>query len=306
MKSVNIDFKGDVQKMNQMKEMIERLEQENMELKQLIEKNNDIEKLNEIKQQIANEFHDLDSKAKTINLKETELAKKESDVKQLIMNYDYLFKSMQVQFEVTNMENKSEYIYSMNPIEKVMGIKLMSYSLPQPRFNVEENKNNTLMFKINDTEHTVSVKSGKYTIDNLITVLNNNIIKTIQDSDIKLYVNSEQNIVIESEKEFILIETILLKENFGFITKNDISNSYTSDRIWDLRIEDRVYLYLNNLSDDIPFGILYFNGLSPCQFKFENPYKLDKLEIVFKDMKGRPFNFHNLPHSLSFLVDRID
>jgi hypothetical protein len=82
-------------------------------------------------------------------------------------------------------------------------------------------------------------------------VLNNNITKTIQDSDIKLYVNNEQNIVIESEKEFELIETILLKENFGFITKNDISNSYTSDRIWDLRIEDKVYFVEGGVPGDL-------------------------------------------------------
>jgi hypothetical protein len=120
--------------------------------------------------------------------------------------------------------------------------------------------------------------------------------------NISISINSAQHIIIESPEQFEIIETYLSKENLGFIT----SNSNISDRVWDLRIEDKVYLYLNNLSDTIPFGVLYFNGMTTCQFKFDKPYNLDKLEIVFKDSKGYVCNFHNLPHSLSFMVDKIN
>jgi hypothetical protein len=298
MKSVNIDLKEDMKK-------IKQLEQENMELRSMINKNmEEQEKLNTIKQQISEEFEDLRNKNDIISLKEVELAKKESEIKQLIANYDYLFKSNQVQFEVTSKENYSNYTWNMKMIPNVMGIKLMSYSIPLPRFNVEENKNNMLKIKIEDTVYDITIRNGKYTIEDLIQNLNNTISK--MSLDIKLCIDSMQHITIESENNFELISTPLSKDNLGFINKQDISNSITSDRIWDLRVEDKAYLYLNNLSDEMPFGVLHFNGNSTCNFRFDKPYNMDKLEIVFKDSKGNNFNFHNLPHSLSFMVDKLN
>ena len=293
---------------------IEKLENENMELKsELIKLREDksFDKLEEIKQQIADEFVELsnkkeefDNKLQTINIKETELTKKEAEIKQLISNYDYLFKSHQIQFEVTNKENKSNYMWNMNMIPNVTGIKLMSYSLPLPRYNVHINRNNMLKIKKDMKEYNIEINSGKYNIDEMISILNQKISTLLLD--ITITVNMEQHIVITSNNNFELIPTMLLQYNMGFTTIKDLSNSYISDKIWDLRIDDKIYLYLNNLSDSIPFGVLYFNGMSTCQFKFENPYNLSSLEIVFKDSNNNEYNFYNLPHSLSFMVDRIN
>jgi hypothetical protein len=308
MNSANINIKEDTNKLNQ---TIQQLEQENIELKELIDNirnDNSIEKLNEIKQQIADEFEVLrvkneeyENRFSTYNLKEMELTKKDAEVKQLIKNYDYLFKSSQLQIEVSNEDNKSNYVWPIKNIENVIGIKLMSYSLPLPRFNIEENKNNTLKLKNNLNEEVVlSVKSGKYTIENLIDKMNS------MTDKFKLIISNEQTVSIESDEEFEIIPTLLSKYNFGFISECKGKNKYESDKPWDLRIEDKVYLYLNNLSEEIPFGVLYFNGMTTCQFKFEAPFNLDKLEINFKDSKGMNYNFHNLSHSLSFTVDRIN
>jgi hypothetical protein len=311
MKSVNINPNSN---MIQYKQTIERLEEENRilqnELNSLRE-DKSYERLEEIKEQIANEFEELrnkneiiETKETMINMKEIDLAKKEADVKMLITNYDYLFKSKQLQFEVTNKDNKSNYTWNMNSIPNVTGIKLMSYSLPLPRYNIHVNKNNILQFIIDTKEYIVEIKSGRYNIEDLVSILNQKISSMMLN--ITISINMEQHIVIESEKEFMLISTSLLKDNLGFIKTHDTSNRYVSDRVWDLRIDDKVYLYLNNLSEDIPFGILYFNSMSSCQFKFDQPYNMNTLEIVFKDSIGYDYNFHNLPHSLSFLVDRID
>ena len=294
MKSVNIEVKEETKRLKQ-------LEEENNMLKETIRQYNE---LDTIKQQIADEFEQLNNKNEIVSLKEIELAKKESEIKQLIVNYDYLFKSHQLQFEVTSKENKSNYVWNMKMIPNVMGIKLMSYSIPLPRFNVEENKNNMLKIKIGDTIHDINVKNGKYTIDELIDSINNVITK--MKININVTVNSMQHITIESENDFELIETILSKDNLGFTNKYDISNKIISDRIWDLRVEDKVYLYLNNLSDIMPFGVLHFNGNSTCNFRFDKPFNMEKLEIIFKDSKGYDFNFHNLPHSLSFMVDLLN
>jgi len=320
MRSMNIDVKEDNGKINQYKQLVEKLEWENSKLKQNVEelenelkKNSDLDKINQLKQQIAHEFEtlnvkneELESKQTNINLKEIELNKKEIEVKQLVANYDYLFKSQHLQLEVTNQENKSSYVWSMDPIKNVIGIKLMSYSLPIPRFNIEQNKNGFFKYSLNSNNHTIVVPTGKYTIEELILVLNNN--KEINEN-IKFSINNEQRIIFESTNEEDKIEitpTLLSKENLGFYFSSSEKNSHISDKIWDLRIENKVYLYLNNLSDEVPFGILYFNGQSVSQFKFKDPFDLNNLEIVFKDSNGMPYDFYGLSHSLSFLIEKIN
>ena len=164
------------------------------------------------------------------------------------------------------------------------------------------NKNNEFKIKINDEEKIVILKTGKYDITDIIEIISNEL-------DIKVYTNIEDKVVIESKKEediITIISTPLSRDNLGFIDESEGKNKHIADNLWDLRIDNKVYLYLNNLSDDVPFGVLYFNSLTVNQFKFQNPYNLDRLEIVFKDSKGRNINFYNLPHSLSFLIEKIN
>lgn len=321
MRSMNIDVREDNGKIAQYKQLVEKLEYENSQFKFKIEqledelrKPSELDKINQLKQQIALEFETLNSKNEeletkqtSINLKEVEVTKKEVEVKQLIANYDYLFKSQHLQLEVTNQENKSSYIWSMEPVKNVIGIKLMSYSLPVPRFNIEQDKNGTFTYNINSNRHSLTVPTGKYTIEELILVLNEKN-KSINES-IKFSVNNEQRIIFESsnsEDKIEILPTLLSKENLGFLFTTSEKHTHISDKIWDLRIENKVYLYLNNLSDDVPFGILYFNGQSVSQFKFKDPFNLDNLEIMFKDSQGIPYDFHGLPHSLSFLIEKIN
>jgi hypothetical protein len=183
----------------------------------------------------------------------------------------------------------------------------MTYSIPLPRFNIEENKNNIFSFKLNEQEHSITLSTGKYTIDELITILNEKI-KQINET-LSININVEQKVIFQSsntEDTITIINTMLSKENLGFLVNIENKNIQISDKCWDLRIDNKVYLYLNNLSEDIPFGILYFNGTAVSQFKFEKPFNLNNLEVVFKDSYGMPYNFHNLPHSLTFLIEKIN
>jgi hypothetical protein len=307
MKMVNIEVKDDVIKL---KQYIEELKQENFKLQQ----NNDFQKINELKQQIAHEFEilntknsELDTKTVEINLKEIEINKKELELKQLIKNYDYLFKTNQLQIEVTNSNNESKYLFPLEKINNAIGIKLMSYSIPNSMFNIEENKNNELKLLYKNNEIILTVPNGKYTIDELIDSLNTDLInKNLNEINIKL--NKQQKVVIESsnEEKFSIITTNLSSDNLGFIETCNDNQIYIANRIYDLRMNDKVYLFLNNLSDEVPFGILHFNGKSVCQFKFEKPFNIDKLEIEFKDSKGLPVNFYNLQHNLSFMIEKIN
>ena len=319
--NINVPDKNNIaQKIQEYQDKIINLETQNTELIELVNKlqnninSNESEKLTQIKNQIATEFADLtiknekiDTLNSTLKLKEVQLTTKETSINELIAKYDYLFKSEYIQFEVSNTENKSTYTWPLELIKNIIGIKLMTYSIPLPRFNIEENKNNIFSFKLNGQEHSITLSTGKYTIDELITILNQKI-KQINET-LSISINVEQKTIFESsntEDTIIIINTMLSKENLGFLVNIENKNIQISDKCWDLRIDNKVYLYLNNLSEDIPFGILYFNGTAVSQFKFEKPFNLNNLEIVFKDSYGMPYNFHNLPHSLTFLIEKIN
>jgi hypothetical protein len=319
--NINVPDKNNVaQKIQQYQDKIINLETQNNELLELINKlqnninSNESEKLTQIKTQIAAEFADLtiknekiDTLNSTLKLKEVQLTTKETSINELIAKYDYLFKSEYIQFEVSNTENKSAYTWPLELIKNIIGIKLMTYSIPLPRFNIEENKNNIFSFKLNEQEHSITLSTGKYTIDELITILNQKI-KQINET-LSISINVEQKVIFESsntEDTITIINTMLSKENLGFLVNIENKNIQIADKCWDLRIDNKVYLYLNNLSEDIPFGILYFNGTAVSQFKFEKPFNLNNLEVVFKDSYGMPYNFHNLSHSLTFLIEKIN
>ena len=318
MKTVNIDLKEDVIKINNMKQQIEEMQYEIINLKEenlKFKQNNDYEKINGIKNQIAHEFEilntknsNIDTRTAELNLKELEINKKDCELKQLIKDYDYLFRTHQLQIEVTNSNNESKYSY---PLEKVnaIGIKLMSYSIPNPIFNIEENKNNELKLLYKNEEIILNIPMGKYNIDELIEILNIELKNKNLDELINFKLNKQQKVLLEltnCDDEISIISTELSKENLGFISPIENKQIHIADRIWDLRMIDKVYLFLNNLSDEVPFGILYFNGKSVCQFKFEKPFNIDKLDIEFRDSKGLPINFYNLPHNLSFMIEKIN
>ena len=372
--SHNININDNLsQKMQQYQEKINYLEKENNELVNLIKKlendinnSNELEKITQIKNQIATEFAELSIKNENIEslnsnlkLKEVQINTKEAKLNELITKYDYLFKSEYIQFEVSDVENKSNYTWSLDIIKNIIGIKLATYSIPLPRFNIEENKNNIFTFKLNNEEHTVNLVTGKYTIDELLTILDEKIKKI--NKTLSIYINTEQKVIFKSsnvEDNIIIINTMLSKDNLGFLvnttdqniadqnivekntteqntdlniiqdqtteentTEENITEQNTdqtvkhntknhniqiANKCWDLRIDNKVYLYLTNLSDEIPFGILYFNGSAVSQFKFEKPFNLTKLDVVFKDSYGMPYNFHNLPHSLTFIIEKIN
>ena len=221
---------------------------------------------------------------------------KEQELQDKINKYNKLLEPKILYLEVTNNNNNAVYSFPFAPINNITSIKLNNYSLPKINFNVEENKNNMLILKKNDDEIKITINKGNYTIDSLLEVLNSKL------DNIKLSLTIEQTIKIESTNNevFNIIDTPLSKYNLGF--SNDCSNNstYTSNNIWDLRVDNKVYLYITNLSDTIPFGILFYNGESNSEFKFEEPISLNNLDIVFKDSKGYNYNFYNLSHSLSF------
>ena len=284
--------------------------------------NNDLYELNELKKENKilkkkiNEISIVDDKSKfefvkkeiggeftKLHEKENEIKKKEEEMKNLLKKYNYLYGLRHVQMDISPQNPLSNYVFEFPQIKNINGIKLMSYSIPVPRYNIEENKNNIFKIKCDDQIKEIKLNSGKYKIEHLLKLLTDK-------SDFNFELNYEEKVEIknkdESETNFDIISTPLSVEVLGFTKEYINQTNYIADKTWDLRIEDKVYLFINNLEENIPFAVLYLGNQAVQQFKFDELIDLDKLEIVFKDSKARPYNFYGLTYSINIQLEIND
>ena len=225
---------------------------------------------------------------------------KMNDLNNLLSKYSYLFKIRNYQIELTSPTFSSNYIYNFKKLDNIININLLTYSIPLPVYNIENNKNNLFKYIINNEVKEIRLNTGKYNIEQLLLYLNNII------NDIKFSIDEvSQKIIVSAEENFEIIPTILSKENLGFINNCDNNNSYIADNIWDLRMNDKLYLFFTNINEQIPFSILYYNNISNAQFKFESPISLEFLEIKITDSKYRDYYFYNLHHYINIQIDLI-
>jgi hypothetical protein len=255
-----------------------------------------------LKKDLANDFQKLYEKERIINDKEEEM-------KLLLKKYNYLYGVRHIQMDISPQNPVNDFVFEFPQVNNIIGVKLMSYSIPQPRYNIEENKNN--IFKIESAQSTKEFKlnSGKYKIEDILSILSNK-------SNLTFELNYEQKVEISSKKKnnddseepeiFDIVPTILSKEILGFVNNCSTKHSYVADRTWDLRIEDKIYLFINNIDETVPLGVLYLGNQAVQQFRFEEPVNLDRLELHFKDSKGRPFNFYGLTYSLNIQLEIND
>jgi hypothetical protein len=249
-----------------------------------------LNKINEVKEEIENEFNKL-KELKTLNeiklgeikLREMELMKKE--------------KIKNIQFEISSDESNYTYNFPVK-INEINCIKLLNYSVPQKKFNIEENINNIFKYKILDEEKEIIIKTGYYDINKLLDNLNLN-----EDNLIFEFNNFNQTITIKCENNIQILNTNLSYNNLGFINFSDETNTlYEADRIYDLRIDEKIYLYLLNIDEINPFAILNINSKKEFEIQFDENKSLEFINLVFKDQNGFEINFYDIKHYLNFEI----
>jgi hypothetical protein len=283
-----------------------RLEQENKQLKY------EIDQLSSLKERITSEFSELTKKNELIqsnmqilNQRELEINTRENNVLQLVETYKQILNSRFYQMNVTSKDNSSQYKYFFNNIPNITSLKLISYSLPQARYNIDMN-NNILKYKMISTEDIneefkeIIIPKGKYTIESLISYINDE----SRNSDLDFKLNINQKITISSSNNFVVDFNNLMTNVIGFKDNNVptlIDNKYIieADNTWDLRVNDKLFLYITNINDD-PISILYFNGNCESQIQFEEPIELSQLDIELRDVYGNLYDFNNLKHTINF------
>jgi hypothetical protein len=219
-------------------------------------------------------------------------------MKILMKKYQYLYGTSNIQLDISPDEPLSNFSLEFETIENIVGIKLMSYSIPEARYNIESEKNNIFQIK-NITNEIIELKlnSGKYSIESLLEKLNT------KSEKYKFQLNVEQFVEINSNETFEIISTPLSREVLGFTSICKDNSKFIADKLWDLRIEEKIFLFINNLDDSTPFAILYKNNQGNNSIKFEKLIKLDKLELSFKDSNGRAFNFYGLKYNLNIQLE---
>ena len=281
---------------------LELLTNENINMKK------EFDQISNLKTRIADEFTELNKKNEMIqtnlqilNQRELELNTKESEIKQLIHSYRPILNSRFYQMNVSSDENKSAYSYFFNKIDNIIGIKIISYSVPQARYNITSNNN-----KLSINESIIEIPNGKYSIENLIEVLNKNV-KDLSGIDLNFKLNVNQRINIESNQDFTIKDTLLKNINLGILNTDNVIEEdekfiIKGSNTWDLRLEDKLFLYFKNINDD-PISIIYMNGNSESQIEFEDPIELNKLDIELRDSYGNLYDFNNLSHSINLQLE---
>jgi hypothetical protein len=203
----------------------------------------------------------------------------------------------QLQLEISKKE--SRYNYQFNTINNITNIKLVNYDLPPALYNILEDINIIYKLLNDNIEKQIIIPKGNYSITNLLIKLNEN-------NDLLFSVNIEEKIVIKSKDNSILFK--LINNNFanklGF-NYNDNDNYILiliADRIYDIRHINKLYLYIRNIYQDKPVGILNFNGSSIINLGF-NDISLNNLCLEFYTEDNQLYNFNNMNYSLSFIIE---
>jgi hypothetical protein len=219
--------------------------------------------------------------------------KQENDNLKLQMNSKPLVKTLQIDIS----KKDSKYNFQFNPINNVVALKILSYNLPNPIYNIFENSN--FIYKMNDIENNINIIKGNYNIETLLNNLNKN-------NDLVFSIDFTQKVSIKSKDENITFQIVptLISFKLGF-TNNKLLSNIIADRVYDLRTPSKLLLFIKNINQDEPMCLLNFNNTSICNLQFNNPLILNNLELEFYTEDNILYNFNDLFYNLSFALDII-
>jgi len=231
--------------------------------------------------ELAEKLQEIIHKEELLKEKEYELDKK----------YGSIINTTHLQLEINPESSISNYRYNFINTINVLGIKLTACSIPFKKYNIESDINNIFSYSINNIEKNIILLEGYYTIQEIIDNLN------LNQNELNFKLNSiNQKIEIISDIKFNIIPTTLSIINLGFKSNNNNNNNYIADTIHDLRIDNKVYLYFTNISDE-PITIITPNTtIYDSELLFEKSVKLNYLDISFKNENNNNYNFYNINH----------
>ena len=238
--------------------------------------------------QLRHDNLELAEKLQEIIHKENLLDEKE---KELDTKYGAIINTKTFQLEINPESSISSYKYNFNNTLNVTGIKLIACSIPFKKYNIEDDINNLFLYTFNNIQENIILHKGFYTIQEIIEKLN------LNQNNLVFELNSvNQKIKVTSNSKFNIVPTTFSMVCLGFKSNCNNNNIYNADTTYDLRINNKVYLYFKNISDD-PISIITPNtNIYDSEILFENVVKLNYLDISFKDEYNNDYNFYNISH----------
>ncbi len=203
-----------------------------------------------------------------------------------------------LQLDISKKEN--QYNFQFNPINNVISLKLLSYNLPQPNYNIIEDT--LFVYKINDNDFKIYIQKGNYNIDILLNYLNNN-------NHLIFSIDFTQKVTIKSKDETLQFQIMptLLSYKLGFNNQQyNYTNIITATRIYDIRMPSKLLLFIRNINQNEPLCSLNFNNSSICNLQFNNPLVLSSLQLEFYLEDNTLYNFNDLFYNLSFAIEVIE
>ena len=198
-----------------------------------------------------------------------------------------------LQLEINKIDSIYKYVFS--PVDNIINLKLVSYYLPEPCYNIIEDTYFNYYLDNNDCK--IHIMKGYYNISRLIEILNrnNDLIFSLDEITLRVRISTS-----DDTKVFKIIHTCISMK-LGFNASDNIQ-TISAERLPDLRLPTKLNLYITNLQES-PIGILNFNGSSVCNLNFMNQITLNKLDIKFTTEDNIVYNFNGVPYNLSFMVD---
>jgi hypothetical protein len=200
-------------------------------------------------------------------------------------------------FQLEVNKKESIYNYQFNPVNNISNIKLVSYDLPAPIYNIINDT--SFNYKMNNILNSIMISKGFYNITNILELLNKN-------NNLVFSIDTSQKISIKSSYEDgfqIMSNELTTKLGFININENSILSYLLADRIYDLRTPNKLLFYIKNIYPDKPVGVLNFNGSSICELNFNQPISLNNLLIEFYTEDNILYNFNDIMYNLSFVIE---
>lgn len=197
-----------------------------------------------------------------------------------------------LQLEVSKKD--SQYNFQLNPINNVIRLKLVQYSLPPPIYNIIDDMK--LLYKT-DIEKEIILYKGNYNISDILERLNN--------EDITFTTDFSQKITAKSNNKFTIIPTLLWYK-LGFINNTfDENTTVIAERIYDIRPPNKLLLFIKNINPNQPVCSLNFNGSSMCDIPFNTPITLANLDFEFYTEEGTLYQFNDVMYNMTLLIEII-
>lgn len=228
-----------------------------------------------------------------------------------------------IQIEISNEYNNTYYDWEFEEsIHNIISIKLINYSIPEIRYNISSHNDTLIYFIFNNNdsndansnsnsdcdknnitdiaiqEKIIKIKHGLYDINSLLDYINK-----INNNDFITKITNDQKIYILLNNNIQFKDTLLLNDTLGINNLKSIDGIIYGDSIYNLRIVNKSYLYLENIADSV-FSILTPNAINiKSEFKFDKQITLKNLTIHIKDNHNNTMNYYNMNHYLLFLLE---